>query len=95
MNLEKITQEFKKQLPEDVRAYSNTKKWKLYINFSGFYKDLYFDIYFMEHKNGLKKIEISPTTEKPLEFVNMIKNIDKKAVITYHKIQSTEVSVLS
>lgn len=93
MNLEKITQEIKKQLPEDVRVYTNSVKWKLYINFSGFYKDLYFDLYFMEHKNGLKKIEISSATENPLEFVNMIKNIDKKAIITYHKIQSTEVSV--
>ena len=40
MNLEKITQEFKKKLPEDIRVYTNSEKWKLYINFSGF-SDLY------------------------------------------------------
>ena len=93
MNLEQITQEVKKQLPKDLRVYTNTKRFKFYTNLSGFLNAEYFDLYFMEDKRGLKIIEISPTTENPLKYVEMIKSIDNKAVIKFYKTSSEEVMV--
>ena len=93
MNLDHITQEVKKHLPKDLRVYTNTKRFKFYTNLSGFLDDSYFDLFFMEDERGLKIIEISPTTENPLKYVEMIKSIDNKAVIKFHKTTSEEVIV--
>ena len=93
MNLEHITQEVKKQLPKDLRVYTNTKMFKFYTNLSGFINDEYFDLYFIEDERGLKIIEISPTTENTLKYVEMIKSIDNKAVIKFYKTSYEEVMV--
>ena len=93
MNLELIINEIKKQLPEDVDEYSNYKKWKTYHNFSGYYNGCYFDLYFRETLGGRQTIEVCHTTENPMVFVEMIKDIDKKAIVTYTKTTKIEVTI--
>ena len=66
--------------------------WKFYANHSGFYKETYFAITFMEVENW-KKIKIAATTDNPSIFIGMIRKIEPKAEITYTKVEAQEVTI--
>jgi len=92
MNIPLIIKEIKKLLPKDTREYSDYKKWKAYCTFYGSDEDGYFDLYFRETLCGRQTIEIARQTDNPMKYVEMIKEIDQKAVILYYKTTQIEVT---
>ena len=92
MNVKYMAEELIKKLPIDTHEHLDLKRWKYYNSLNGYLNDKYFDLYFRETINGRKTIEISHNTEKPDVILKMIKNINKKAKVTYTQTTTKEVT---
>jgi hypothetical protein len=94
---EQIANEFKRYALNAVNGisissiYNDNKNWNYYAAIAGRKNGNYFDLYFMENKNGKITIEIAFTTSCVREMFDIIKIIAPNQQIKYYKTVYTEI----
>ena len=83
MELKKLIDKFREELPKNYTEYSIAEHHKIYNVFSGYLNNRSFDIYFRETFKGAVSIEVAHTTDEPEYWVAIIKGIDPSAKVLY------------
>lgn len=93
-NIEQIANEFQEVVKGEV-FISENNSFLHYFDYSGYYKDSYYDVIFYEDKNNDIKIRVAVTTDNVEKMVSIIKKIEPLAKIeTVKKIVTYETIIL-
>ena len=90
--LKTIAKELTEILKPSNHFVNNTGNWVFYCTIMGHYNNKYYDICLSKYKNNNKEIEIAHTTKDPKEILEMIKEIEPKAKVTYTQTTYKEVT---
>ena len=87
MNIDKLISELKKELPSELTIFEqHGKNFKKYYAISGHIKKHYFDLTISESLDSKINIELAHTTDRPLDLVAMIKNIEPDAKVWFYEL---------